>query len=217
MFKKFAATLAVLFAANASFAATETFTFTGKYEGKRSGYHKSMDWTGTAGGAVQVTAGYMYKGVHYASTVGHWKHGGLGACNHLSRSGKWCKEKHTVDGAYKRDDYLKFSLAKDATITKITFSDYGKNRFVLNAKGMTSHLGYGRVRGHKAAWKGKIDVGSTFFVGAQHKKSAFKIRSITVEYAMNGGPVAPVPVPAAGVLLLGGLGGLAAFKRRKRS
>ena len=37
------------------------------------------------------------------------------------------------------------------------------------------------------------------------------------DYALAGVDVAPVPVPAAGLMLLGGLGGMAALRRRRRA
>ncbi|MCV6592103.1 MAG: VPLPA-CTERM sorting domain-containing protein [Silicimonas sp.] len=164
-----------------------------------------MTWTGDAGGSVDVTAHYKKGGSSYDALVGHWAGTGLGVCNKMGKYG--CKEKHTVDGAFKRDDYLKFSLGYDATITRITFSDYGKNKFVLSADGAKSHEKYGK---YTKAWMGDVYAGSMFFIGAKHKKSSFKVKSITVDYKMN-----VVPVPAAGFLLLAGLGGFAALKRRK--
>jgi len=50
--------------------------------------------------------------------------------------------------------------------------------------------------------------GTSISFGADAWNDSYKLASITV---------APVPVPAAGLMLLGGLGGLAALRRKKKS
>ncbi|ARC89190.1 hypothetical protein B5V46_11505 [Rhodovulum sp. MB263] len=50
--------------------------------------------------------------------------------------------------------------------------------------------------------------GTSISFGADGWTDSYKLASITV---------APVPVPAAGLMLLGGLGGLAALRRKKKS
>ena len=56
-----------------------------------------------------------------------------------------------------------------------------------------------------------LDTGSVFGIGAYHHGSEFKIKAIHFE------EVNPIPLPAAGWMLLAGLGGLAAMKRRKKA
>lgn len=58
-----------------------------------------------------------------------------------------------------------------------------------------------------------VGFGSSFGVTASDDGTAFKLTSITVSYDN----LAPVPVPAGGLLLVGGLGALAAARRRKAS
>lgn len=67
-----------------------------------------------------------------------------------------------------------------------------------------------------------VGVGSLFNIAAMNTTSAFKIRSIGFDVVPNqfrarqvSEDVAPVPLPAGGLLLLGALGGLAAVRRRK--
>ena len=65
---------------------------------------------------------------------------------------------------------------------------------------------------------GTVDVsaenrsGTIIGIGAFSETSAFKVRSLTVEYHEPD----PIPLPAAGWLLLAGIGGLGVMKRRSR-
>lgn len=56
-----------------------------------------------------------------------------------------------------------------------------------------------------------IGTSTKFFSDGSYRQSAIKIRSITIEKL----PVSEVPLPAAGWMLVAGLGGLVAAKRRK--
>lgn len=202
MFLKAAAIFAATVLGTASFAATETFNFTGSYAGT---YYSSKAFSGDNGSKIGVSAVTVKGNKLKASKVGQWTGGGLGVCNSLGWYG--CYESHTVDGA-NGDDYLKFSLGQDVNITSISFSDYGNNSFNIYGNGSLQTLGYS----NGGSWAGDVVAGSTFFIGASQWSSGFKIKSLTVSYGVN-----EVPLPAAGFLLLGGLGGLAAMKRRKKA
>ncbi len=200
MFFKSALAIAAMVLGTASYAATETFDFTGSYAGT---YYHSKEFAGDNGSYIDVSAVAVKNGRLKKAVVGQWTYGGLGVCNSLGRYG--CKESHTVDG-YGRDDYLKFSLDHDVKISSISFSDYGNNSFNVYADGSLYNLDYSS----SGKWNGEIVAGSTFFIGASEWKSGFKVKSVTVHY-----DVSEVPLPAAGFLLLGGLGGLVAMRRRK--
>lgn len=66
-----------------------------------------------------------------------------------------------------------------------------------------------------------IGVGSLFNIASMDSDSEFKIIAVRFDVVpaqtrLSDQP-APVPLPAGGLLLLGGLGGLAALRRRKKS
>lgn len=205
MLQKFAATLAAIVFAGASYAATETFSFLGYHAGETDVYEASKEFTGSLGGTVEVTMGTFGHSIAHTGSdgggfVGQWDGWGLGVCSRLRRS--HCRESHTVDG-WGTNEYLRFSLEQDAVLESITFLNYGNGTYDLST--MSGDEYWSAYHGMDVSG---TDVGSMFFVGAWDH-AAFKVQSITVSYA-------DVPLPAAGFLLLGGLGGLAALKRRKR-
>lgn len=55
---------------------------------------------------------------------------------------------------------------------------------------------------------------TVFGIGVQERSDEIRIAGIRVSYEMPDDP-SPVPLPAAGFLMLAGLGGLAALRRRK--
>lgn len=54
--------------------------------------------------------------------------------------------------------------------------------------------------------------GSMFLIGATGSNDDFKLKAVSVDYE-----VAAVPLPAAGWMLVAGLGGIAALKRRRKA
>jgi hypothetical protein len=192
-------------------AATETYDFLGHYAGT---YYDSKDFLSDMGNTVTVTMGTFDKvitdGASGGGKVGQWTGYGLGVCT-LAHHG-YCKESHFVDGRGK-NEYLKFSFDKDVTIESIKFKDYGDNFFDLTLGDMTNKLdlkfdAYG-------LFTATIDaMGDFFAIGAYNAKSGFKVQSITVSY--DEGP-SEVPLPAAGWMLIAGVGGLVAMKRRGRN
>lgn len=201
--------VAVLASVSAVSAATETYNFLGHMPGT---YYNSVDFTSDMGNTVTVTAGtYSSKitdGTPGTAWVGQWTGFGLGVCN--SGGSKGCYEQHYVDG-YGSNEFLKFSFGHDVTIQSIKFMDFGDNFFDLTLGNGTNlfDLKYNAAGLYQTA----IDaMGSMFAIGAYYKTSGFKLQSITVSYDTS-----EVPLPAAGWLLIAGLGGLAALKRRSAS
>ena len=192
MFIRTAFAIAAMVVGTASYAATTTYDFTGGHAGT---YYDTF--TGVDG--VSVTSGATY----YDDTwVGQWTYGGLGVVTHYDNF-------HGIDGW--GDEYLTFNLESgvQASITEIVFSDYGRNDYfdIISTNGTESDQNFV----YNNTWTGDVAIGDEFSIQFTNNYSAAKIRSITVEY------VSEVPLPAAGFLLLGGLGGLAALKRRKKA
>ena len=205
-----AAVLAVGALTGAAAAATvsETFSFVHDIAGE---YYTSLGIVGDQGSTVTVTAGtYPLFSYDYATSgaerVGQWTGNGLGVKSDSSDTN------HRVDGSG-ANDILLFSFLYDVDITSITFGNY--------AAGSSFDL-YGSDRPAyedccNAIVAGAMDVsgfdisGSVIGIGAWASGSAFKVRSLTVSYE----DVPPIPLPAGAVLLLTGLAGLGAARRRK--
>ena len=209
MFAKhlFAGALALGASLTAAQAATETYDFLGYMPGT---YYNSVDFTSDQGNTVTVTAGTYSEAITDGSVggvaVGQWTGYGLGACSYWGSKG--CGEAHYVDGYYK-NEFLKFSFGHDVTIESIQFKDYGDNYFDLTLADGTNlfDLAYDAAGLYQTA----VDaMGSMFALGAYYYTSGFKVQSITVSYD----DTSEVPLPAAGWLLIAGLGGLAVMKRR---
>lgn len=136
---------------------------------------------------------------------------------------EWGSPNHAVD-SWGKDEAIIFDFGTDVILRTIDLSwDYSAvyskfhkwiGRGVAHWDLFIGETFEGRYSGDE-----KVDVmGSLFGIGAttrfyddgSYRQSAFKIRSITIDM-----PVPEVPLPASALLLIGGLGGIAAMKRRK--
>ncbi|MCH2077681.1 MAG: VPLPA-CTERM sorting domain-containing protein [Rhodobacteraceae bacterium] len=163
----------------------------------------------------------------YQTTVGKWGTG-LGIS-----SGKF--DDHKVDGKGP-DEMVLFVFSEEVTLesVKISYFDkqddlaiatydlvFGNGTAVLDLGDFETDVDPKKLNcwgGCNGGWadngvtktKGFPDLTSQIFgIGADDKKDEFKIHSITVTH------MAPVPLPAAGFMLLAGLGGLAVMRRRQ--
>lgn len=208
MFAKsvFAGAIVLVSSLSAATAATETYDFLGYMPGT---YYSSVDFTSDMGNTVTVTAGTYSEnisdGTEGAAVVGQWTGYGLGACSYGGQKG--CSESHYVDG-WGTNEFLKFAFGYDVTIESIQFKDYGDNYFDLTLANGANILDL--MYDAAGLFQTTTDaMGSMFALGAYNWTSGFKVQSITVSYNTS-----EVPLPAAGWLLIAGLGGLAAMKRR---
>lgn len=148
--------------------------------------------------------------------IGSWggDHGGIGV--HSCKFKYVCMpDKHTVDGQYGNEMVVFDFGSKVVRLTGVTLSYADRHDMVdvvvyNNGKknGPTDgqyDIAVGNVSPQFVSVSG-LDTGSVFGVGAFSPKSEFKIKKI--HYSV-------VPLPAAGWLLLAGVGGLALVRRRK--
>ncbi len=119
---------------------------------------------------------------------------------------------HWVDGLYS-NEFVKLTFDNAMTLTSAAFSYFGSSdKFWLYTWNGTDWTEEGVYGDGSYSYSFAGDYTSTMFLfGARYDHDTWKFKGAGFEH------VAPVPLPAAGFLLLGALGGLAAFKRRNRS
>ncbi len=142
--------------------------------------------------------------------------GGAGV---FSRNG----DAHTVDGM-NNNDFILLSFSESISMSKIEFGFFNSTdefRYVFDANG-DGRIGaddYLSASNRVVPSFGDIiDVSSRLWgVAAFGDNDSWKLNGVTVATADVVPPVAPVPLPAAGWLLLAGAGGLFGLRRRKKA
>ena len=217
---------AALLWASAASAATYTFDFTTT----STGWQEAFTVGATGGGATLDVSGGRFtddsngRPIYTSDAhVATWTGAGLGVCNKYDDEGRkqGCEDAdHEIDGKTYNDLAI-FDVIGDGVYELVSvafgYVDSGDDfDFFLNIAGD----GIGLLRnmsnvdipgsGVYNFAPGKF-VTSTFGFGADGDSDDFKIRAITLR------EVAPVPLPAAGFLMLGALGGLGLAARRRKA
>ena len=193
-FKRIALVASLVVGGAAANATTVTFDFTGaKAVGSTLMFSSGgIDLTVGANRFNPITGAIFGAGRVTRAIVG-----GLGEKTSRKDVGK-------LDGAGPKE-LLQFYFSETVKITQVTFALINRKSQVT---GYVSGTMVGRTLVLPVFNLGGLGItGDWFGAGAPTSKSSYRISSITV---------ATVPVPAAGLLLLAGLGGLSTL-RRKRS
>lgn len=159
-------------------------------------------------------------------SVGQYNQG-IGVCSgSVTNSGDGCSgDEHYLDGLG-GDEMAFFDWSDEVTLTAITF--WIPN--LVNGPNEDPEFDFALYSGEDAPlWFSQVDIGTNgsgvrtytlgtprtgdfFGIGASgYDDDYFKIKKLTFDY------VAPIPLPAAGWMLLAGIGGIAAMKRRKKA
>jgi hypothetical protein len=198
----------VVAAAGAASAATATFDFRGN-GGHASSYTFEADGLSLDVTAFRYSDSYAPAGDAY---VGQWSNG----------LGVWARgdSDHQIDG-YGKNDALVFSFATPIErLHSVTFhyTDWNDDfeLFVEDGSGW-NRVGEAAVPNDLWDWDDHSTYtfagdysGSLFAIGAKGHNDDFKVRGMTVDW----NEPAPIPLPAGAVLLLSGVAGLAAARRR---
>jgi len=198
--------------------------------------HRSWDsgtnsYTGSDGASVTLDAvthsnGDIYRagsGNVYTASWGGGS-GGAGACSNIGYSfyGTYCREDHTVDGSGP-DEGLLVHFDQHVRITSLVFSYVDHNdevsiytyadtgsetTFDSPTSAQTSFIGRDRIETDPSDFTGVV--GDYFLIGASDHNDDWKLKAIHYE-------IAPIPLPAAGFMLLAGLGGFAVLRRRQKA
>lgn len=202
----FAAIAAVALSAGASLASTVDFHFGSSHPSYTSKVSKTVD-----GITLDVT-GLRCDGSSCWSSNKLVEWGtGIGIYSNSQDS-------HQVDGYY-RDEYLKLTFSEEVTLDAAKFTYYSADddftlhtwngsKFVFNGHGDACEANCGGSHTvHTYDFAGTY-TSTMFLIGAKYDDDDWKFKGVSVT---------PVPLPAAGFMLLAGLGGLAAMKRRKKT
>lgn len=209
------ATTTILAGAASAATVQETIWFGGN--AGQQGNGDVLSYTSTGGVSLDASAHKLNDDgtMGHDLAIGQWSTG-LGVCSWLNSKG-YCKEDHQVDG-YGKNETVKLSFGETVSISKLYFSYVGSNDdFAFSmidgeksgsyyAKTDIDGSGYGYYA-FKQDW-----TGSMFGVGASGWNDEWKLKGVKFSY--DDMPPA-VPLPAAGWMLLAGVGGLFAAKRRK--
>lgn len=123
----------------------------------------------------------------------------------------------------KNNEIVMFSFTLPVKITAISFVNDDTNDHVDLVFGSTitfNDLLSSLVDSSLASYNGLTGPYSVFGIGTNYKNSdQFRLAGFTYSWGGDGNTGDPgvVPLPATGLLLLGGLGGLAALRKRRKS
>lgn len=118
---------------------------------------------------------------------------------------------HTVDG-HGRNEYLNLHFSDHLKLKSVSFNyvSYGSDFVLYTWDGDDwDYEGEAPADGGTYHFVGSYE-GDQFSIGAEGHHDSWKLAGISVHY------MAPIPLPAAGWMLLAGIGGIAAMKRRKK-